>query len=73
MIHTHDFSDGKIYAIIWVWTFILSPKPDTLDEKKDRADVDGVGPLGRKVVEEPKDLRWGKDNFEKEAVKQTLE
>jgi hypothetical protein len=51
---------------------ILSLELETLDEEEDRGDIHGVGPLGTKVAEEPRDLRGGKDSLEKEVAKQTL-
>ncbi len=52
---------------------VLSPKPETSNEEKDRRDIDGVGALGIRVVEEPGDLKGGKDSLEREAIEQILE
>jgi hypothetical protein len=52
---------------------VVSPKPKTLDEEEDKGDIVGAGPSGTKVVEEPRDLRGGKDSPKKETAKQTLE
>jgi hypothetical protein len=46
----------------------LFPKPKTLDEEKDRGDMDGVGPLGTRIAEEPRNFRGGKDSPEREAI-----
>ncbi len=51
---------------------ILSPKPKTSDQEKDKRDIDGVIPLGTRVEEKPKDLRGEKENLEREVAKQTL-
>jgi hypothetical protein len=52
---------------------ILSPKPETSNEEKYRRDIDGVGPSSIQVAEEPRDLKGGKDNPEREDVEQILE
>ncbi len=52
---------------------VLSLKLETLDEEENKGDTDGVGPLGTRVVKEPRDLRGGKDSLEREVVEQILE
>jgi hypothetical protein len=51
----------------------LSPKSETLYEEENRGDIDGVGPSCTRVVEEPGNLRRGKDSPEREAAKHILE
>ncbi len=40
----------------------------TLDEKKDKGDIDGVGPLGTRVTKEPWNHKGGKDSPKREAI-----
>jgi len=40
----------------------LSPELKTLDEEKDKRDVDGIRLSCTKVIEWPRDLRGGKDS-----------
>jgi hypothetical protein len=42
-------------------------------EEEDIRDIDEAWPSGIRVVEEPRDLRGGKDSPEREAVEQILE
>ncbi len=51
---------------------VLAPKPQTLNEKKDRRDTNGPGPLGIGIPQELGDLKGKKDSLEKEDVEQTL-
>jgi hypothetical protein len=51
---------------------VLFPKPNIINEKKDRGDTNGVGLSSTKVVEWLGDLRRGKDNPKREVVEQTL-
>ncbi len=41
---------------------------ETLDEKKDKGDIDGVGPLGTRVTKEPWNHKGGKDSPKREAI-----
>jgi hypothetical protein len=50
---------------------ILSLELETSNEE-DKGDIDGVRPLGTKILEELGNLRGGKDNPKREDVKQTL-
>ncbi len=51
---------------------ILSPKPNTSYQEKDKRDIDGVIPSGTRVEEEPRDLRGEKESLEREVAEQTL-
>jgi hypothetical protein len=51
---------------------VISLEPMTSNEEKYRRDIDGVGPLGIQVAEEPRDLKGGKDNPKREVVEQIL-
>jgi len=48
---------------------VFSLELETLDEEEDRDDTNEVGPSSIKVVEEPRNLRGGKDSPKKEATK----
>lgn len=41
---------------------------ETLDEKEDKGDIDGVGPLGIRITKEPWDRKGGKDSPKREAI-----
>jgi hypothetical protein len=45
---------------------IRTPKPKTLDEEKERRQIDGAGPSERTIEQELVDLRGGRDRFQKE-------
>jgi hypothetical protein len=47
---------------------VLFPKLEILDEEKNRRDINGLGPLGTRIEEEPKNLKEGKDNPKREVV-----
>ncbi len=49
------------------------PKPETSNEEEYRGDIDGARTSGTKIVEQPRDLRRGKDSPKREAIEQTLE
>jgi hypothetical protein len=51
---------------------VLSLELETLDDEEDKGDIYGARPSGIRVLEEPRDLRGGKDNLEREDVKQTF-
>ncbi len=47
---------------------VLFPKPETLNDEKNKGIIDGVRPLGTRIAkEELKDFRGGKDSLKKEA------
>ncbi len=48
--------------------FVLSPKPKTSNEEEERRNKDGAKPLSKKVTEELKNLKGGKDSPKKEDV-----
>jgi hypothetical protein len=52
---------------------VLFPEPKTSDGEEDKRDIDGVGPLGTKVVEQLRDLKGGNDSPERKAIEQILE
>ncbi len=51
---------------------VLFPESETFDEEEDRRDIVGVGPSGIKVIEEPRDLKGGKESLKRKDVEQTL-
>ncbi len=51
---------------------VLSLDLETLDEKKEKGDTNGVGPSSTRVIEQPRNLRGGKDSPKREAVEQAL-
>ncbi len=73
VVHAQNFSDGKSYAIIWVWACSFISKTRDFKWGKNIGDTNGVGPLGVGVQEELGDLRRGKDSPKREDVEQTLE
>jgi len=48
------------------------PKPKTSNEEENKGDIDGVTPLGIRVVDDPGYRRGGKDNIKTEDVEQIL-
>jgi len=52
---------------------VLSPKPKTSNEEENKGDIDGVGRLGIRVLEEPRNLKGGKNSPKKEDIEQILE
>jgi len=51
---------------------VMSPKLETLDEEKDRRDIDGARPSCTKVVEELGNLWGGMESLEREVAEKTL-
>ncbi len=52
-----------------LWLFLQNQK--TSNAENDKWNINGVGPLGTKTSEEPKDLRGGKDSPKREASGET--
>jgi hypothetical protein len=59
----------KVMPLFEYEPLVFSLELETLDEEEDRDDTNEVGPSSIKVVEEPRNLRGGKDSPKKEATK----
>jgi hypothetical protein len=59
----------KVMPLVEYEPLVLFPKPKISDEEEDRRDMDGVRPLGTRIIEEPRNFRGGKDSHEREAIK----
>jgi hypothetical protein len=73
------FQMEKVVLTFEYEPLILSPELETLYEENNKGNIDGVGPLSTKTLEEePRDFKGGKDSPKREvggetyALKQTL-
>jgi hypothetical protein len=62
----------KVMTLFEYEPLVVSLEPKISNEEKDIGDTNGVGPLGTKVVKQPRDFRGGKDSLEREVVEHTL-
>jgi hypothetical protein len=51
---------------------VLSLELEGSNEEENKKDTNGAGPLNTIVVEEPRNLRGGKDSLEREVIEYTL-
>jgi len=52
---------------------VLSLKPKTSNEEKDKGNINGVGPSSTKIIEEElEDFKRGKDNPKREVIGKTI-
>lgn len=66
------FQMEKVMPTFECEPLVLFPELETLDEEKDRGDTGGARPSTiRTPEEEPRDLRGGKENPNKEAIGKT--
>jgi hypothetical protein len=66
--YTRFFKWKKVMPSFEYEPFVLSPKPKTSNEEEERRNKDGAKPLSKKVTEELKNLKGGKDSPKKEDV-----
>jgi hypothetical protein len=63
----------KVMPLFEYEPLVLFPKPETSNEEEYKRDIDGARTSGTKIVEQPRDLKRGKDSPKREAIEQTLE
>ncbi len=72
VVHTHDFSNGKVMLSFKYEPLVLFLEPETSNEEKDRGDTNGARPSCIKVLEERGNIRGWKDSPKREAVEHIL-